>query len=86
MRTVQFDSQDTDETGRDLAVIGISAEIVRANGGPGGYMVAFYEMGRVACKLREYLESHHCSETPEGKIKTLPVDGWDNLIEAAVLH
>lgn len=86
MHTVQFDSPDIDKVTRDFSVIGISAEIIRATGGGRGLVVAYYEHGRKACKLRDYLESHHCSETVEGRIKTLPVDGWDRLLEAAVLH
>jgi hypothetical protein len=82
---VQFDSADVDGVKRDFTVIGISAEIIRPSSRPDGCVIAYFEPGRTACKLRDYLESHHCSETAEGKIKTLPVDGWDSLVEAAVL-
>jgi hypothetical protein len=83
---VQFECEDVEGLKTDFGVIGISAEIIAIPGRPGGIVIAHYERGRPACKLRDYLESHHCSETAEGKIKTLPVDGWDLLLQASVLH
>lgn len=84
---VSFQTNDVGGVRRDFSVIGITGEFVRSSRrGRRGNVVAYYEPGRTAVKLREYLEAHHCSETREGKIVTLPVDGWDDLLRSAVLR
>jgi len=82
---VQFDSVDIDAAREDFAVLGITAEFVQLTPmyrkkRTAGKVVACYFDWRSAQKLRDYLESHHCLETPDGKIATLPVDGWDQLV------
>lgn len=80
---VSFHSRDVEVVSHDFSVLGITGEIVKSNTGPHGSVVAYYEPGRTAQKLRDYLESHHCSATRDGKIKTDPVDGWDDLLRNA---
>jgi hypothetical protein len=77
MRSVQFDSTDVTSIQDDLAILGISSAIT------GNLVVGYYHDWRSAEKLRDYLEAHHCAETPEGKINTLPVAGWDELVKAS---
>jgi hypothetical protein len=82
---VSFHSRDVIGVVNDFSVIGITGEVARARFGRSGTVIAYYEPGRTACKLREYLESHHFSLTKDGKIVTLPVSGWDDLLRNASL-
>jgi hypothetical protein len=83
MKNVQFESADIDTIRSDFAILGIKAEIVKKLASAGGVVIAHYDDWRSAEKLRTYLESYHCSVTAEGKINTLSVDGWDNLVASS---
>lgn len=76
MYEVQFESADTDQVLNDFAVLGIQGTI------EAGSIIARYSDWRSAEKLRTYLETYHCSIT-EGVIRTLKVNGWEDLITRA---
>ena len=81
---VSFQTSDVGEVAKDFAILGITGEFAKTSTGSGN-VVAHYEPGRTALKLREYIESHHFSDAG-GHFERLPVDGWDDLIRNAALH